>query len=163
MFQLESKLLRLKTAGVPVFCTHGRSVARPFVYEFVQAVPRLGLARDIAIVDDLSEVYRAMRADAGFASCDRVAMTREEAAKLHGAVEGLGDAPGAVKLLADDGDRLSFAVSSAKDALLIVRDFYSQPVSAADENGGLDVVRVNGAFIGIHVRRGESRVTMRYD
>ena len=118
---------------------------------------RFGLARDIAVADDLGAAYRVMRADAQFARGDRVVVTREESAKLRGAVGGIANEPGTVKLLADDGDRLRFAVSSPKDTLLIVRDAYSQPVSAADEKGALDVIRINGAFIGIRVRSGESR------
>jgi hypothetical protein len=163
MFTLESKYLRLKTAGAPVFCTKGRGEGRPFVYEFTETSSRFGLAREISIADDIGEVYRALRADAEFAQGDRAVMTRDEAAKLSGAVSGVADQPGAVKLSADDGDRLRFAVSSPMDTLLIVRDAFTQPVSAADEKGALDVIRINGAFIGIRVRSGESLVTMAFD
>jgi hypothetical protein len=163
MFRLESKYLRLKTVGAPVFCPKGRGEGRPFVYEFIEQVPRFGLAHEISVADDFSGLYRVLRSNAEFARDDRVVMTREEAAKLGGVVGGIAHEPGAVKLLADDGDRLRFAVSSPKDTLLIVRDAFSQPVSAADENGPLDVIRINGAFIGIRVRRGESRVTMAFN
>jgi hypothetical protein len=162
MFRLESSYLRLKTAGAPVFCPKGRSEGRPFVYEFIAPAPRFGLAREISVADDLAGLYRVLRGDATFAQGDRVVMTKDEAAKLDGAVSGIADEPGEAKLLADDGDRLSFAVSSPKDTLLIVRDAFSQPVAAADESGALDIVRINGAFIGIRVRRGESRVTMAF-
>ena len=163
MFQLESKYLRLKTAGAPVFCPKGRGEGRPFVYELTETAPRFGLARKISIADDIGEAYRVLRADAEFARSDRVVVTKDEAAKLNGAVSGIADELGAVKLLADNGDRLRFAVSSPKDALLIVRDAFSQPVSATDEKGALDVIRINGAFIGIRVRGGESLVTMAFN
>ena len=162
MFELESRYLRLKMAGAPVFCTHGRDAARPFVYEFVQPVPRFGLAREITVVDDLREAYRALRADPQFANGDKVVLTKAEAAKLTGAVAGLAEGSGMVKVLADDGDQVRFAVSSPTDTLLIVRDAYSQPVSATSEKGKLDVIGINGAFIGIRVPRGDSRVTMTY-
>jgi hypothetical protein len=163
MFSLESKYLRLKTSGAPVFCPKGRGEGRPFVYEFTETASRFGLARDVSIAGDIEEAYRALHADAEFAQGDRVVMTRDEAAKLNGAVSGIADESGTVRLLADDGDRLRFAASSPKDTLLIVRDAFSQPVSAADEKGALDVVRINGAFIGIRVRSGESRVTMAFN
>jgi hypothetical protein len=163
MFQLDSSHLRLKKAGAPVFCSTGRDRGRPYIYEFTEPVSRFGLARDITFADDLGAAYRVMRADAQFAHGDRVVVTRGESAKLRGAVGGIATAPGSVKLVADDGDRLRFAVASPTDTLLIVRDAYSQPVSAADEKGALDVIRINGAFIGIRVRSGESQVTMRFD
>jgi hypothetical protein len=163
MFRLESEHLRLKTTGAPVFCAEGRGIGRPFVYELTEPASRFGLARDISIADDIGDAYRAFRADGEFARHDRVVVTKDEAAKLHGAVSGIAPESGVVKLLADDGDRLRFAVSSPKDTLLIVRDAFSQPVSAADEKGTLDVIRINGAFIGIRVRGGDSVVTMAFD
>jgi hypothetical protein len=160
MFTLESSHLRLKTPGAPVFCPKGRGEGKPFVYEFIAPASRFALAREISIADDLGDLYRMLRGDAEFARGDRAVITREEAAKLHGPVSGIAHEPGETKLLADDGDRLRFEVSSPKDTLLIVRDAFSQPVSAADESGALAVIRINGPFIGIRVRRGESRVTM---
>lgn len=163
LFMLESKYLHLKTAGAPVFCPKGRGEGRPFVYELTETAPRFGLAREISIADDIGEAYRALRADAKFARDDRVVVTKDEAAKLKGAVSGIAQAAGGVKLVADDGGRLRFAVSSPKDTLLIVRDAFSQPVSAADETGRLDVIRINGAFIGVRVRRGESWATIAFN
>jgi hypothetical protein len=162
MYRVESKYLSLKTSGAPVFCPKGRGAGRPYVYEFTAQASRFGLAREISIVEDIGDAYQALRADAEFAQADRVVVTKDEAAKLDGAVSGIAHGAGTVKLLADDGDRLRFAVSSPKDGLLIVRDAFTQPVSAADEEGALDVIRINGAFIGIRVRSGESVVTMAF-
>jgi hypothetical protein len=154
MYRLESRYLSLSIAGRPVFCSKGRGDGRPFVYEFVQKIARFGLARDISIVEDLGEAYRLLREDTEFASKNRVVLTSGEAVKLRGPVSGIGSEESNVKLIADDGDRLKLTVSSPNDTLLLIRDSYSQPVIASAEDGQLDVVRINGSFIGVRVRRG---------
>jgi hypothetical protein len=162
MYMLQSDHLRMKTAGAPVFCPQGRGQGRPFVYELVQPALRVGLAREISVVDNLDESYRVMREDPEFARNERVVLTKEEMAKLGVEVGGIARGLGRASLVADDGDQLTLAVSTPQDGLLFVRDSYSQPVVAADGEGALEVVRINGAFIGIHVRSGDSNVTMRF-
>ena len=101
----------------------------------MQPVSRFGLAREITVVDDISEVYRTLRVDPQFAGGDKVVMTKAEASKLTGAAAGLADEAGTLRVVTDDGDRIRFEVSSPKDTLLIVRDAYSQPVSATSDKG----------------------------
>jgi hypothetical protein len=162
MFRLESRHLVLQGAGNPVFCRERRGEGRPFVYEFVKPTFRFALAREIERVDDVSAAYRVLRADPGFAVGNRVVVTREEAAKLRGPVSGIGNQSSDVKLVGDEGDRLRLLVSSPNDTLLIVRDSYSQPVSARAEGRELDVIRINGSFVGIRVPRGDRKLAMTF-
>jgi hypothetical protein len=162
MYRLESKYLAVYMPENPLFCAEGRSAGRPYVYEFIEPATRFGLAHDIAFVKSLSEVYELIRSDPEFGRSNRAALLEQEANKLHGPVIGVAVGEGNVELVADDGDLLKLNVSSPTDALLLIRDSYSQPVFATTEGNRLDVVRVNGAFIGVRVPPGTHRVDVAF-
>ncbi len=162
MFRLESRHLVLRTGGNPVFCPTGRGEGRPFVYEFVTPVFRFALAREITTVEDPNEAYDVLRADPSFAISDRAVVAKEEAGRLRAPVSGIGAQSGEVTLLADSGDRLRLRVSTPMDSLLIVRDSYSQPITARTEDEELDVIRINGSFVGVRVPRGIREIAMTF-
>ncbi|MEW6270102.1 MAG: YfhO family protein, partial [Thermodesulfobacteriota bacterium] len=125
------------------------------VYENPAALGEAWLASEIGRAGDLDEVRACLLAHA-----DRAVACVADPGRMPAAAAG--EAPGEVRVVASRAAALSLDASVRRDALVVVSRLDDPGWAATVDGKDADLVRVNGAMMGVVVPAGEHRVELRY-